>query len=392
MRYDVSGQLMKKKILILTTSLGGGHIAAGGAIAEAIEQVYPGRFEVKMLDALREAKLVVTLDKIFVPFYTASVKNLNGYPYRAFYRATDLTHDMMRKLLSTVFKTDAEAIIRREDPDLVISTFWFIGYAVSTVVKGQPWHKPVKVVSLITDSGDVHKMWLMSNEDAVLVSTPETIDYAEALGAPKNIMHYLGFPLKPEFAQLPTQAAARKKLGIDPRKFTVLITGGGLGLNRKAYTLARRLAGTYLGAQYLIVAGNDPASESRLKRLEFTDSAKVFGYVNNMPELIAAADIVVGKAGWVSLCEAFAARKPVMVIDMVPGQEEPNAELVNRHGIGWVLTDPNEAASKIGELSRKPQQLKTQRQNLAKLSFDPAAAPKIAKFIVERVINAEKTP
>src|SRR5687768_18180563 len=102
-------------------------------------------------------------------------------------------------------------MIARQSPDIIISTFWYLGYAASSVVKSGGWPKSVPVVSIITDSGDVHKMWLMSNEDAVLVSTPETIDYAEALGAPRDIMHYLGFPLDERFAKLPSKAEARKK-------------------------------------------------------------------------------------------------------------------------------------------------------------------------------------
>ncbi len=373
--------MQRPKILILTTSLGGGHTAAAKAIAAAIEQVFPGRFEVKVLDALKEAKLVVSLDKIFVPFYTQSVRNLKGYPYKAFYAATDSSHEIMRKLLATVFKTDAEAILRREDPDLVISTFWFIGYAVALAVKGQPWPKKVKVVSLITDSGDVHKMWLMSNEDAVLVSTPETIEFAAALGAPKEIMHYLGFPLDARFANLPHRLEVRRKLGLDPRKFTVLLTGGGLGLNRKLLSVARLLAKTKTGAQFVYVTGQDKATQTRLERLKFIDSTAVLGFVGNMPELLAAADLVVGKAGWISLCEAFAAKRPVVVIDMVPGQEEPNAQLVERQGVGWVLTNPDEAAAKIVDLIENPANLKAVESNIEKLKFDANAAPKIAEFI-----------
>ncbi len=378
--------LVKKKILILTTPLGGGHTAAANAIAKGVEQSYPGKFEVKVVDALAEAKLIVTLDKIFVPFYTHSVRNLKGYPYKAFYRATDITHDTMRKLLSMVFKTDAEDILKRENPDVVISTFWFIGYAVSSIVKSRRWPKPVSVVSLITDSGDVHKMWLLSNEDALLVSTPETIAYAEALGAPRDIMHYLGFPLDARFAKLPSRAKARGKLGLDPDKFTILLTGGGLGLNRKLLALAKHLCRQKLGVQYLLVSGKDKSTQTRLSRLTFLDDAHVFGFVGNMPDMIAAADLVVGKAGWISLCEAFAARRPVMVIDMVPGQEEPNAELVHRQGVGWVIFNPEEAAAKIAEVAADPKLLNPLVANLKKLNFDPAAAPKVAKFIVDKFL------
>lgn len=371
----------------MTTSLGGGHIATSNALAQAFELAYPDQFEITVMDVLKEAKVVVTLDKIFVPFYKSSVKNLRGYPYKAFFKVTDITHDAMRKLLSTVFKTEADKMITKADPDLVISTFWFLGYAASAVVKSGGWPKKVPVISIITDSGDVHKMWLMSNEDAVLVSTPETIAYAGALGAPKDIMHYLGFPLDSRFASLPTKQEARKKLGLDPNKFTVLVNGGGLGLNRKFLALARRIATQNLGAQYLLVAGRDPVTAGRLDLLKFRDKAKTFSFVENMPDMIAAADLVVGKAGWISLCEAFASKRPVIVMDMIPGQEEPNAELVIRQGAGWVLTDPDDAASKIAEVARNPKLLDPIKANLEKLNFDAEAGPKIARFIVENYLS-----
>ena len=100
---------------------------------------------------------------------------------------------------------------------------------------------------------------------------------------------------------------------------------------------------------------------------------------------------LVGKAGWITLYESMVARRPTIIMDVIPGQEEPNAEFVTSHGVGLVITDPRRVAQQIECFTGDPKTLRPFEQALAKLAISGDAAPKIVDFINQTFL-AQKPP
>jgi 1,2-diacylglycerol 3-beta-galactosyltransferase len=75
----------------------------------------------------------------------------------------------------------------------------------------------------------------------------------------------------------------------------------------------------------------------------------VYGFVDNMPELMSASDLVVTKAGPGTLAEAFIAGLPVIISSYIPGQEGGNVRYVLDHEAGAYATDPLEIARIVRE-------------------------------------------
>jgi processive 1,2-diacylglycerol beta-glucosyltransferase len=71
-------------------------------------------------------------------------------------------------------------------------------------------------------------------------------------------------------------------------------------------------------------------------------AVRVFGFVANMHELMAASDLVVGKAGGLTLAESFCMGLPIVMVSPVPGQEERNARIVSAAGAGVTTRAPGE--------------------------------------------------
>jgi UDP-N-acetylglucosamine:LPS N-acetylglucosamine transferase len=372
----------KKKILIITTSAGSGHVATARAISSAIERCHPGRFNVVLADVFTDIKFSAPIGQIAIPFYSSSVKLLNAYPYKLFFKLSDATPRLINQFFTTIFKDLGREYLLEEDPDIIVTTFPIIGYAASRIVAAG-WHKDVPTITVVTDAGDVHSLWLTGNETAVLVSTPETIEYAAQFGVPRESMHYLGFPLDHRLSELPAKTAAREHLGLDPNLPTVLFTCGGLGMGNKMKALARHLTSHSYAAQFLFVAGKNFELRRELEAMDFKNPVIIYGYVDNMPELLAASDLVVSKAGWITLYEAMVAHCPLLIIDVVPGQEEPNADFVQRHGVGIVQKKARLAAKLIGEFVNDTALLEPYRKALDDLCLDPSADSKVAQFIVD---------
>ncbi|HEX7259792.1 MAG TPA: alpha/beta fold hydrolase [Candidatus Saccharimonadia bacterium] len=378
----------RPKVLIMTASAGGGHVAAAKALEAGFKQVYGSTYAVEVCDVFTDPrlKLLLPIDRLAVPAYSNSVKIFRSYPYKLFFNFSNATPGIMNRFFSSVFRDRVRDFLQDVDPDVIISTYPIISYATGRILD-EGWPKPVPIISLVTDSGDVHRLWLGGADDAILVSTRDTIQFAVKNGVARDKLYFLGFPVDAAYNNLPSKQAARQKLGLNTDKLTFVLSGGGLGLSANLYQLAKLLSQKKLDGQFIFVAGQNTDLYQRLQDLDYASPTKVFGYVDTMPELVAAADVMVGKAGWITLNEAMIAAKPTIIIDIIKGQEESNAAFVERHGIGIICQKPSLAYRAIVNLIKEPQQVKVYQRRLRKLRLEPEASLTIPRFVVERFIE-----
>jgi UDP-N-acetylglucosamine:LPS N-acetylglucosamine transferase len=379
--------MVKPKILILTIPVGGGHDATARVMAHALAKRLGNSYDIEVANILKIIGGIMPLDRLAAESYAGSVKTLNAYPYRLFFNFLNTNPKLANKFFSTVLKPGMTRFFRRQKPILIISTFPVLSFAASQIIKSEGWTVPL--VSIITDAGDVHKLWLMGVEDALLVATPDTKQYAIKQGVPADRVFDLGFPIAPEYSQLPTKQMARKQLGL-PDKLTILVTSGGMGMSPgKFLRLAKLLAKLEIDAQLLLVCGKNESLKQQVMELSYRPYVQVFGFVDNMPTLMAAADLVVGKAGWITLSETMVARRPTIIMDVIPGQEEPNAQYVTEHGVGLVLTNPRLVVDKIVEFYEYPDRLQPYEKALNRLAFPANSSEKIVDFITDKFIETK---
>ncbi len=77
-----------------------------------------------------------------------------------------------------------------------------------------------------------------------------------------------------------------------------------------------------------------------LAKLTKRSPATLYNYVSDMPTLLHAADCVISKAGGLIVTESLACGLPLLLMQVIPGQETGNAALVTREGAGALVTDP----------------------------------------------------
>ncbi len=104
----------------------------------------------------------------------------------------------LTSFFNLLFLPLGKRLLEREKPDLVVSTFSVLSYVTRKTLRKQKVSVPL--VSIITDAGEVQKLWLMGVEDAVITATKDTIDYAVKQGVPRDILHFFGFPVLEAFA------------------------------------------------------------------------------------------------------------------------------------------------------------------------------------------------
>ena len=196
---------------------------------------------------------------------------------------------------------------------------------------------------------------------------------------PEKQIKVLGFPVSPVFAENPNDLPA--PIGDEPRRVLYIINTG----KKKAGKAIDRLL-EIDNVHLTITAGRDPELRAQLieRTRDHEDRVKVLGWTNQMPELMMSHHLVISKAGGATVQEAIAARCPMIVNQVIPGQEEGNAELIWSCGLGAIAEKNKEVAETVENAFAKTRRRNGTNgaKNLKKVS-QPDAARDIAELILE---------
>jgi 1,2-diacylglycerol 3-beta-galactosyltransferase len=190
-------------------------------------------------------------------------------------------------------------------------------------------------MTVITDLVDFHRGWTFSRADLVVAPTELARKVALRRRVPADRIKLLGLPVDLRFRPPAPgeKRALRRRYGLDEARFTVLVMGGAAGVGNLIKQV-RVLAWEPHQWQVIAVCGRNEKLRSRLSRVRFATATLVLGFVDNMPELMRASDVIVTKAGPGAIAEALATGVPVLVTGFLPGQESPNVDFVVEAGFG----------------------------------------------------------
>jgi len=105
-----------------------------------------------------------------------------------------------------------------------------------------------------------------------------------------------------------------------------------------------------------------------------------FGYTQDMDEYMSAADLIVGKPGGLTTCEALAKGLGFVIVNPIPGQEERNSDHLLENGCAIRSNNPATLAFKIESLLNDPNRMKSMSENALKF-----ARPNAAKMIADTI-------
>lgn len=176
---------------------------------------------------------------------------------------------------------------------------------------------------------DVHAFWLLQEVEHYFVAREEAKVYLERAGVPSDRMSVTGIPIHPVFAAPRDKSAMRRLHGLDEDLPTILLSIGGFGLDI-ASKILEHLLSVRVPIQMVAVAGKSTEVQARLARVAAmaprSHRIHVLGFTSAMDELMAAADLLIGKAGGLTSSEALARGLPLLIINPIPGQEERNSD------------------------------------------------------------------
>lgn len=376
----------RPRTLILTASIGNGHLTAAAALEQAMRL---HDMEVRTLD------IMDVVSPAWRAWYRGGYEALVRRAPRlwgALYRMTDT-----RSPLYTIqSKMDLLAFARLTEflnsysPELVICPHYLPLPRLARYYRDHPGPLP-KIATVLTDVYP-HRLWLGGRSDYFFVPTDYSRQVLERRRPEfKGRISTTGIPIDSLFGVQESKAAARVRLGLAPALPTLLVTSGGLG-GGPLQEVTEALAAMDRPSQVVIVCGrNESALHLLSQTLENLAPKTQVRFVpkglvprEEMAGLMRASDLMIGKPGGATFSEALACGIPMLIYAplMIPGQEESNADYLMESGAALRVEAPDELTTRAAALLDAPHDLERMRCNALRIGC-PHAADAILQILFD---------
>ena len=367
-----------KRIVILTADAGFGHRSAANAIAAALQERHGDDCLVEIVNPFEDRRVSGFLRRSQED-YDRIVREMPGL-YELGYEASDTAVPSVvieRALMVMLFDVMRD-IVRRHQPDALVTTYPLFQAPLQAVYTIRRQYVPL--LTVITDLATVHRLWFHPVADLCLVPTETVRELALEHGMPEFKIEITGIPVHPDLAREDReQSAIRAELGWQHDRTTVLAVGS--KRVEHLYEVLRAFNHSGLPLQLAIVAGGDEALYRQIEAVEWHTVTHRYNFVTNMPALMHASDCIVCKAGGLIVTESLACGLPLLLIDVLPGQEAGNAEYVIRGGAGEQVENPLEALETLYHwLDQGGARLAERAENARRLGR-PLAAYEVAERV-----------
>ena len=364
-----------RKILILTASFGDGHNAAARSVRQALELAEP-EASVEVLDLFDST--YGRLNRFFMKAYRGVVRYAPAL-WSRLYSGFDNPALFQRQLRRLGKLREAMGVLlQQKQPDVIVSTYPVYSHLIAALF-GEELNRPFRLITVITDSISVCSAWYLAPGDFFVVADELTAEVLRQGGVAAEQIKTLGFPVSPAFARERPAPLARPGTGQPPKVLYVINTGKPLA-GRSLDQLLR-----IKGLQLTITTGRSAPLKTKLERRlrDFGQRVRVYGWTDEMPELLMSHHLLIGKAGGALVHEAMAARCPMIINQVIPGQEEGNARLVETLG-GGAVAAKQDFANLVKQAFDGNARLWQQWRNNLERASQPDSALRVADLILSQ--------
>lgn len=364
--------------VLLYSDTGGGHRTAADSIKQAFHQLGDRQHRVEVVNAIG---------------YLPAPFNHSEHTYRAaihharwLHHASYLAMNGVRRmqLLSALLR----ALDGRRLPML------FQEHPADVYVSCQPHFNPfvppmmrslapyARYAHVVTDLSRLHRFHVTREAHLVTTPTEEARQELIAHGMCAERIVTTGQPVMPDLeARVRVGRQRRAEWGLREDMPVVLILGGGEGMGVIG-RIAIAIAESRLPVQQVVICGRNQTLREGLQRALPRHSSRVLGFVDDVPEWMGAADVLITKAGSTTLAEGFIAGLPIILYDALPGQEEGPRDYAVLHGAAAWCPTPEDVVAQLRWWLNHAQSLE-----LARRCSRMLARPEASLHIAQALIN-----
>ena len=355
------------KVLIFYASYGGGHLNAAKSIENCIKTNYKD-IDVEMIDCMKYVNK--TIEKVTTAAYREMAKKAPWAWGRIYSDAQKgpLAHITTRS--NKIMAIKLLKLLREKKTDLIISTHPFGSQMCSYLKRKNKINS--KIATIMTDFAP-HDQWLVGYEytDYFFVAHNKMKDYLISKGISENKVFDTGIPISENFQKQYNKKEIFDKYNLDESKFTILFFGGGefgLGKTRTVQIFNNFVQETKNNnIQIIAISGKNPKMKSAFEEVVNSNNAginvKIIEFSNEVPKLMAIANLVVTKPGGLTTSESLASHLPMVVINPIPGQEEENAEFLESKNIAVWIKKSDDSKEIIESLLNNKEKISIMKEN-----------------------------
>ena len=364
---------MSRRVLVMSASVGAGHLRAAQAVELALRQLDPSAL-VQNLDVLDFTNS--TFRRVYGRAYLDLVNkapHVLGYFYDVLDRppSPQRKRDRLRLLVEKLNLRKFLRLLKTQPWDVIVNTHYLPAEIIASLrSKGE-----VEIPQLTaTTDFETHRLWVNQPCDHYFTATEEGAAYLQHWGVPPGDTSVTGIPIHPAFSQPKDRGECLARHGLAGDRPVVLQLAGGFGVG-PVEMLYRSLLSVGPPLELVVVAGRNEELKQQLEQVEVPGRhrAKVLGYTTEMDELMAVADLVVSKPGGLTSSEALARGAAMAVVNPIPGQESRNSDYLLENGAAVKINNVATLPHKLTRLLEDPQRLAGLKENARRLGKPQAA-------------------
>lgn len=375
-----------KKIIIFYGSYGGGHLSAARSIKEYINLNYLD-FQVDIVDCIEYINKA--LNKVTTKAYSDMAKNAHWIWKKVYYGAENGAVAKMNDETQKILSLKLNKLLQDYNPDLIISTHPFSSHMCAILKKKKKIN--CKIATIITDYAP-HSQWLMypAYVDYFFVAHDGMREDLIKRGIKETQIKVTGIPLSNRFLAHYDKENILSEFDLEPNKRTILFFAGGeQGFGKdKVFNMLKSIIENFSNLQVIAISGKNEKMKKQFDELvEETNSSenvKIIKYTNKIPELMSISDLVITKPGGLTTTESLASGLPIIVINPIPGQEEENAEFLEKKGIAIWLKKHDKIEDELYKILNDPEKLQHMKIN-ARLLAKKNSTKDICEILLEKL-------
>ncbi len=371
------------RILVLSASVGAGHMRAAQAVELAIRETSPNAF-VKNVDVLTLSS--AAFRKVYGAAYLELVNrapHVLGYFYDYVDRPRD-AKSKRDKLRAAVEKFNLKKfieLIENEAWDVVVNTH----FLPAGIIAGLKREGRVDIPQITTTTDfETHRLWVNEPCEAFTTATAEGAAYLQHWGIDPSKLHVTGIPIHPVFSRPKDRAAClRQQMLIDDTRPIVLQLSGGFGVG-PIEQLFRGLLAIETPLQIIAVTGKNEEAKRELSTIDVPSrhAVEVMGFTDQIDELMAVADVVLSKPGGLTTSEVLARGCAMAIVNPIPGQESRNSDYLLENGAAIKINNLATMPMKLTELLSNRERLEAVKSNARRIAR-PRAAFDVANLVLK---------
>ena len=357
------GQPLKQlRVLVFSAAFGNGHLRAAEAVIEGILIKHPSA---KIIHLDFGDFLNQRINTIIKNVYSEIIKYVPKLWGRLYYKTGKVRpRSKSQHFLNQLGRNEFLKYIQVFKPDFIVCTYPTVSSVLAQLRLEELLLVPV--ITVITDY-TVHSHWVHRGVDGYIVACSEVRERLVSWGIKAQRIHVTGIPVSLKFEGEKDRGHIITKLGLKSHLPTFLVMGGSYGVLKSAKRICKKLADSLVPVQAIIVCGKNKKLYLSLEEViaQGRNPMIRFKFVDNVEELMSVSDLIITKAGGLTVSEALTKHLPLVIYKPIPGQEEENAHFVQRIGAGCVAGNEEELEQLLNRFLRHPEDIERMRSRAA---------------------------